>query len=145
MSGEFFPHMVYRVYDEDGGLLYVGMSRDIYNRFAVHDIQTLWWEQAHHATTEEFPDRYQAEAAERAAIEAEYPFHNKLHKLGGCPTCKSPSPTWHPRPQVGAVDVVLCADKFHVLHLDHASQCASHRELVMIPPLYATDLLPEAS
>lgn len=122
MSG---PHILYRCFDADGGLLYIGITGDPGNRFAVHRCTTPWWHEVEKVTEEEFASRADLEEAERQAIRAEYPFYNqKDNPCWGCPTCHSPSPHFRPTEAIyGAVTVnldgqepfVICTDPFHCL------------------------------
>lgn len=77
--------VVYRVYDRNGALLYIGSTREITSRMAVHmadhkspiafamQMCATRWE------TEEYPTYEAAKAAEVAAIEAEAPYLNRQH------------------------------------------------------------------
>jgi predicted GIY-YIG superfamily endonuclease len=77
--------VVYRVFDRNDALLYIGSTRDINARKAIHmadrkspiayPMQTcaVRWE------TQEFPTYEAAKAAEVAAIEAEVPYLNRQH------------------------------------------------------------------
>lgn len=75
------PHAVYRLYDDAGDLLYIGLARDIDRRFYNHAFKTPWWDEVASHTAEWFPDRATADAAETAAIRAEKPPFNR-QKLG---------------------------------------------------------------
>src|SRR5690349_4629908 len=112
---------LYRAYAENGDLLYVGVTSDPNNRMAVHQCSTPWWGQVGSVVFEdrEYTDREEAFAAERAAIQAEHPYYNKEHKLPGCGTCGSPSPTLHPVEGFTAVIdgretfIGVCTDPYH--------------------------------
>lgn len=112
-------HVLYRCFDAAGGLLYIGITKDPGNRFAVHASITPWWCEVAKVTLDEtsYEDRGEAHAAERAAIRAERPFHNKIHALPSCATCGSPSPDWHPSDGVTVMvddtPVTVCTDPFH--------------------------------
>jgi predicted GIY-YIG superfamily endonuclease len=67
---------VYRFYDADGQLLYVGMTGNLGRRFAMHAATKKWWPQVARRTAEWFGDRGEAAQAEREAIRAEKPVHN---------------------------------------------------------------------
>lgn len=73
---------VYRFYDADGTLLYVGMSAALPSRLAEHSSVQPWW--AHVATIklEHYSDRDSAREAERQAIETEMPVHNVAGRPG---------------------------------------------------------------
>lgn len=80
------PHVVYRVFDKAGVLLYIGCTRDIGSRMAVHKA----WGNPSEASyrikldgdrveTTEFPDFDTAHAAEIEAIRTEAPLWNREH------------------------------------------------------------------
>lgn len=68
---------VYRFYDLDGGLLYVGITRDMSQRFAAHRRDALWWVDVASVTVEVTAGRAEAEYAEAVAILSERPAHNR--------------------------------------------------------------------
>lgn len=68
---------LYRHWDKDGNLLYVGISKSTMARLCQHAENAHWYERIVNVTIERFPTRAEAEAAERAAIKAENPLHNK--------------------------------------------------------------------
>ncbi|MCX5431888.1 GntR family transcriptional regulator [Streptomyces sp. NBC_00257] len=70
---------VYRLYDADGTLLYVGMSGDPTKRFLGHRADKPWWPEVHAHTLQWFNSRGDASAAERDAITGERPRYNKAH------------------------------------------------------------------
>jgi len=67
--------LVYRVYDESGALLYVGMTKDLTRRFAGHH-DAIWWSLAAYVRWEVFPDRDQARGEERRLIRTLKPVYN---------------------------------------------------------------------
>ncbi len=71
------PHVVYRCYDADNVLLYVGCTRDLDYRMSLQPLILI--RRLALVTTEDFPNRVEARAAERAAITAEAPLLNKQH------------------------------------------------------------------
>lgn len=70
------PTALYRIYDADGALLYVGISIRLPERVAEHSKDKPWWMSAARIDLEHFPDRTSAGIAEAAAIRAERPIHN---------------------------------------------------------------------
>lgn len=70
------PHFVYRCYDEDGDLLYVGCSGDVEKRLAIHAKTASWVADVRNMEVEEFDSRRDALHAESRAIAAEHPYHN---------------------------------------------------------------------
>jgi hypothetical protein len=74
------PHILYRCFDADGELLYIGITNDPGNRFNLHASATPWWpDVAEIKLDESFASRWELEVAERDAILAEIPLHNSQH------------------------------------------------------------------
>jgi predicted GIY-YIG superfamily endonuclease len=74
--------VVYRVYAEDGGLLYVGCTKRMQQRWAEHrgsrsNAAAPWFTAAHRWVIRIFPDSDSAHIAEATAIENERPIYNK--------------------------------------------------------------------
>jgi len=67
---------VYRLWDNDKNLLYVGVSNNWANRINQHKQQKQWSGQISSVTVEEFASRYEALAAESKAIQTENPIYN---------------------------------------------------------------------
>lgn len=80
------PHVVYRCYDADDRLLYIGCTHDIGGRMQVH--ASSWGNPASavlnmrmvRSTEVEYPDKATARAAERQAIFDEAPLLNMHHQ-----------------------------------------------------------------
>lgn len=70
---------LYRWYDADDTLLYIGITNDPHVRQSAHAKKSSWADFAVRGTIERFPSRPEAEAAEKAAIEAERPLFNHVH------------------------------------------------------------------
>jgi DNA-binding transcriptional regulator YhcF (GntR family)/predicted GIY-YIG superfamily endonuclease len=78
------PTALYRLYDADDELLYVGISADPEGRWKQHSASATaagWWPQVTRKEVRWFPTREAADEAETAAIEAEHPLHNRA-KVG---------------------------------------------------------------
>lgn len=73
---------VYRVWDDQGRLLYVGMSDEPLRRMSGHHRCSVWADKAAEIRIEWHPSREEAAAAESAAILAEDPIHN-ANRPGG--------------------------------------------------------------
>ena len=80
------PHSVYRVFDAQDRLLYIGCTRDVNARMAVHrswgNPNPASFAVKMHGVREEvreYPTYDEARAAERAAILAEAPYFNFAH------------------------------------------------------------------
>ena len=69
---------LYRFFDATGQLLYVGITGRQSRRARDHRRHASWWDLASAATFERFAYRSVALAAEREAIAAERPIHNRL-------------------------------------------------------------------
>lgn len=69
------PNFLYRYFNEDGFLLYLGITRRIHERDTAH-WQAIWRPLAHYMFVETFPTRRLVEAAEFRAYEAESPHFN---------------------------------------------------------------------
>ncbi|WP_406190175.1 GntR family transcriptional regulator [Streptomyces anulatus] len=70
---------LYRLYNADDLLLYVGISSTPATRMGQHAARKAWWPQVADRKLEWFPTRTQAAEAEIAAIREERPVHNHTH------------------------------------------------------------------
>lgn len=68
---------VYRLYDADKVLLYIGMTDDPDRRFAEHEVDKTWWPLVVDRVVEWHDSRKAASVAEFAAIRSERTVHNK--------------------------------------------------------------------
>lgn len=68
---------LYRLWDQEGTLLYVGVTVNPFNRPWMHRSQKAWGAEIHRDTLEEFPSKEAALVAEREAIIREKPKYNK--------------------------------------------------------------------
>jgi hypothetical protein len=71
------PHTLYRAAGDHGVVLYIGISRRVGGRLAVHERESPWWPEVRSITFETWPTLEAARAAETAAVWAEHPVHNK--------------------------------------------------------------------
>ena len=71
------PTDLYRYFDKDGTLLYVGISWSAIIRATRHRDRAHWWNAVASMTREVHPTR--GDAAERHAIMSERPLHNVVH------------------------------------------------------------------
>lgn len=71
---------VYRFFDADGSLLYVGMTTLGPARWSQHATLQPWWQDVATATVAHYPSVEAALHAETAAILAEQPVHNVMHR-----------------------------------------------------------------
>jgi predicted GIY-YIG superfamily endonuclease len=73
-------HYVYRCYDADGNLLYVGCTNNPQQRYHAHMYWETWWaERITHTVMKVYGDRLTALLAEEHAIKTEHPIHNSQH------------------------------------------------------------------
>lgn len=70
---------VYRLYDADSRLLYIGSAKCRLSRFQGHRNTSPWWPEVARKELTDQPDIETARRAEAAAIKAERPVHNKRH------------------------------------------------------------------
>jgi hypothetical protein len=68
---------LYRLFDQHGCLLYIGISHKPDVRWGQHSEQKPWWPAVDRRVVEWHETRAAAEKAEVAAIAAEKPLHNK--------------------------------------------------------------------
>jgi predicted GIY-YIG superfamily endonuclease len=76
---------LYRLFDQDDALLYIGVARRFGTRWHQHAQSKYWWPQVRHQTLEWHPSREAAEAAERAAVKAERPKYNIIFNADAGP------------------------------------------------------------
>ncbi|NIB43837.1 helix-turn-helix domain-containing protein [Pseudomaricurvus alkylphenolicus] len=72
-------HQLYRHFDKDDSLLYVGISLSAVNRLAQHKVASNWYPDVCRMTIENFDSRDELLNAERRAILEERPKHNVRH------------------------------------------------------------------
>ncbi|MCX4750949.1 hypothetical protein OG455_41445 [Kitasatospora sp. NBC_01287] len=73
------PTALYRFYDADDALLYVGITHDLRTRWSTHRYYQPWWHLVARKTYEWYEDRSLAGAAEKAAVEHEKPRFDASH------------------------------------------------------------------
>lgn len=72
----FVSTTLYRFYDRDGRLLYVGITEKAWQRFKSHQRSKEWWTDSERAHLEHFETRKEAMRAELHAIKTERPLFN---------------------------------------------------------------------
>ncbi len=75
---------LYRLWNADHLLLYVGITDDAEARIEEHRSEKPWWGEVAQISTEEFPSRRRALEAETRAIFWEQPRHNILGSARYC-------------------------------------------------------------
>lgn len=73
---------LYRHFDKDGALLYVGISLSAIRRMGQHRMESRWFDRVATIKVEHFATREEARTAERAAIKSENPKFNVKMKNG---------------------------------------------------------------
>lgn len=73
------PCVLYRLFDADDVLLYVGISSKVYRRLNGHRRVQPWWSAVTSVRIETYPTKDAALAAEALAIRTEGPRHNITH------------------------------------------------------------------
>lgn len=72
---------LYRAYDTEDRLLYVGCSTNIKQRLQTHAAKAPWWPQVRNIRMEHFEDSGAAFRAEGRAIRGEHPIHNQVRGI----------------------------------------------------------------
>jgi excinuclease UvrABC nuclease subunit len=75
-----WAHVLYRLYDAAGALLYVGITRSIGQRLQDHSQNQPWWPEVADCRVEFLPNRAALHAAELLAIKVEHPRYNLQHQ-----------------------------------------------------------------
>ena len=70
---------LYRLWDENDRLLYIGISKSAIHRLHEHLTEQPWAEQVAKQTIERYATREEAAQAEVEAIQSEVPLHNVVH------------------------------------------------------------------
>lgn len=69
-------HWLYRAFDVDGELLYVGITSGVAARMRAHRRKSRWWALCDYLELTVYRERFEARAAERRAIRTELPRFN---------------------------------------------------------------------
>jgi len=72
-------YFLYRHFDQDGTLLYIGISLSAISRLGQHKLHAPWFRNISSVTVEKFLSRTEALKAEKDAIQKENPLYNKAH------------------------------------------------------------------
>lgn len=73
------PQCLYRFYDDNEALLYVGITNSLPNRLGQHNESKRWWCDVSVVTVEHYDSREEVLEAEKRAIEFEEPRYNIQH------------------------------------------------------------------
>ena len=72
---------LYRHFDRDGNLLYVGVSWSVLERLRRHEKCSPWFGEVDSIRLEKYPSRKELLKAELEAIRTERPLYNKAHAI----------------------------------------------------------------
>jgi hypothetical protein len=124
---------LYRFYDADDRLLYIGISEKGPERWKAHRKDKPWWTDVARSTTEHYETRAEALEAERAAIIAEKPLHNVVHNRRRS-VAGSRSGGWA---QGAATDIVECepTHTHDLLHMNRGDVVAVLTHSDDFPPV----------
>ena len=70
------PYVLYRYFDDEGRLLYLGISGDYATRQGVHNSTSRWMPLAASSAINRYKTRGDVQKAEQEAVEAEHPLFN---------------------------------------------------------------------
>lgn len=76
---------VYRIYDANDVLLYVGITNNLTIRWSEHGSKPWWRTEAHRYDVRWYPSRDVAKALEKQAIISECPKYNEVHRNPSLP------------------------------------------------------------
>jgi predicted GIY-YIG superfamily endonuclease len=113
------PHFVYRAFDAEGGLLYIGCTLDFERRRKEHTWHQPWANRIARWDVERYENQRDALLAEEAAIKAESPEFNAMYNGAGLTgwnderraseTCLHGHP-WSENAKVNAQGVRICRE-----------------------------------
>lgn len=103
------PTFVYRFYDADGTLLYVGITLDPHTRWEDHRTGKPWWPDVASITAHRYPTRLDALIEEDRAIRDEGPLYNRANSRAAPKERKCPG-----RPEVGKPSNIRFEDDLRV-------------------------------
>lgn len=72
-------HILYRFYDDEERLLYIGVTADPGRRMSAHSRGKPWWQSVRNITMQNFSTSADLMRAERQAIKTEDPIYNVVH------------------------------------------------------------------
>lgn len=79
-KGDSCRTALYRLHDEQGQLLYIGISTKPLSRWTQHSGDKEWWPEVAALSLDWFDSTTEARAMEAHAIRSEHPTHNVIHK-----------------------------------------------------------------
>lgn len=90
------PTKLYRCFNDEGRLLYVGISVAAFARLQQHVESSRWMDDVTVVTIQTYPSREEAMYAERMAVRFEKPVHNKAHAIRPEPPVRYEMPKMPP-------------------------------------------------
>lgn len=140
-------HVLYRMFDRDNVLLYVGLTNNPKGRFRTHSKTQEWWREVANITVQTFDSRKHLAAAEFTAIKDEKPLYNVacnevpavVDPTPRCRTCKSSQPDLHPVDEWELVSPdgkasAFCPDSFH-FPFDRLGLLLKKRRVLQMSPV----------
>lgn len=97
------PTALYRLYDREGNLLYIGIAKNPEKRFDGHATNTPWWHLVARRVVMWLPTRDEALAAENKACTREKPLYDASDRWGG---------HWHGQPRRKVYDTSADEERF---------------------------------
>lgn len=79
LVNESHSHTLYRMFNADEKLLYIGLTKNPSDRFTQHSRDKHWWSDVSVIRVEHFATRRDLMNAEAKAIKYEKPIHNIVH------------------------------------------------------------------
>lgn len=102
---------LYRHFDAEGRLLYVGISKNATERLRGHKHKSSWFKEIARVEIQHFPTREEARAAEALAIKSEKPLLNKAISFKVAPVITDDSQIIDALGGTGALAALLKLDK----------------------------------
>ena len=101
-------HQMYRHFDKDDNLLYIGISINAVNRLRTHQTASGWYKSIHKIVIENYPSREELESAEIKAIQDENPKHNMCRYTGESGSFKGDGLTIEENEQLERIIIQQC-------------------------------------
>ena len=114
---------LYRFFDAQGVLLYVGITVNPKQRWAHHATHKSWWPAVARRTTEWFETWRDALHAEQVAIVSEEPLHNKIHATPNMEAARAVALREQGIPE-GANPLEASAFTYHLAKAERNMACA---------------------
>ena len=105
-------HYVYRLWNESGDLLYVGISKTLVSRLTQHDESQPWAAEVASVTAKRYPNRDKARAAEIEAIQKENPRYNIRDRAKSVDWGQRAAELWCDMDAKERTDAIALGDRF---------------------------------